>query len=176
MLVIPPGKKIKEYLSCHHPGKSTWLTGKSPAPIGNTSTQWIFQPVMLVFRGSMDVSKKKGENHQNGRWKSWKTLLKWMMGFYPLFLETPVYPLANFWYFRPVGSNSSQPVQKSLPTASLVRLVNRSSLVTGHEAKMGDASRNPVRKATRKSNKPSFATWILGGGNPNYKGVLVKKK
>jgi len=47
------------------------------------------------------------------------------------------------------------PGRKSLPTASLVRLVNRSSLVTGHEA---DASRNPVRKPTRKSNKPSFAT------------------
>ena len=29
----------KQYLSCHHPGKSTWLTGKPPASMGNTSTE-----------------------------------------------------------------------------------------------------------------------------------------
>ena len=56
-----PRETNKEYLSCHHPEKSTWLTGKSPASIGNTPTQWIFQPVMLVFRGSMDVSKIGGK-------------------------------------------------------------------------------------------------------------------
>ena len=40
-------------LWCYTPWKHTWLAGKSPLSIGNTSTHswWIFQPLTLVFGG-----------------------------------------------------------------------------------------------------------------------------
>ena len=46
-------------------------------PFSNTHTK--NNNAQLKHLKQMGVSKNRGENPQNGRWKSWKTLLKWMI-------------------------------------------------------------------------------------------------
>ena len=47
----------------------------------------------------MDVSKNRGETPQNGWWKQWESLLKWMIWRYPYFWKNPYVYLHSIYIF-----------------------------------------------------------------------------
>ena len=112
-LVSGPSEKRPEDLlkSDRHflPTKNPWETRRSNSQGPPFFPWWVFRWCIWVF--------PKVGVPQNGWWKSWKTLLKWMIWGVPLFSETSIYNFSIFWS----GFSSFESAPKSHHSHTLIK-------------------------------------------------------